>query len=103
MKHRFFWHRKRTLSNFTVIAIDQVGNGFDHAVLLVLRHFGHKTKIKNGKLSISSSHHVTRVLKDEKKRCTVSILYIGIGILVVHCKQLCFLPDPLKEERRSVL
>jgi hypothetical protein len=67
MKHRFFWHRKRTLSNFTVIAIDQVGNGFDHAVLLVLRHFGHKTKIKNGKLSIGSSHHVTRVLKDERK------------------------------------
>lgn len=51
----------KVLDNGLIVAVDQVADGFNHAILDVAVNTGHEAEIQDCQPAIWSAHHVARV------------------------------------------
>jgi hypothetical protein len=54
-------HVLEVLANEAVVAVDEMRNRLDHAVLLVVGHLGHQPKVEDDELPLGGAQHVARV------------------------------------------
>jgi len=53
--------RRGTPLRYLVVAVDEVGDALDHAVLLVVRDLRHQAEVQDHQLAVRGTEHVARV------------------------------------------